>query len=179
MSYPVFPDFRPLADLRILRHVTSVATGRTKHGLKGLKLLGRSETHYPTKPAAEILETFPNRYPQRDYWIRFDCAEFTSVCPVTGQPDFARIRIEYIPDERCIETKSLKFYLASFRNTRSFNEEISNRILEDLVTACAPRRALVHGEFAARGGISVTVDAAFPDTALPEPTSANGVNGHA
>ena len=88
---------------------------------------------------------------------------------MTGQPDFAKIRIEYIPDARCIETKSLKFYLASFRNTRSFNEEISNRILEDLVTACAPRRAIVHGEFAARGGISVTVDAAHPESALPAP----------
>lgn len=143
-----------------------MATNRVKKGVPGLKLLGRSETHYPTKPSADILETFPNRYPQRDYWIRFDCAEFTSVCPVTGQPDFAKIRIEYIPGERCIETKSLKFYLASFRNTRSFNEEISNRILEDLVTACAPRRAIVHGEFAARGGISVTVDAAHPEEAL-------------
>lgn len=159
-----------------------VATDRTKQGTSGLKLLGRSETHYPTKPGADILETFPNRYPQRDYWIRFDCAEFTSVCPVTGQPDFAKIRIEYIPDKHCVETKSLKFYLASYRNTRSFNEEISNRILEDLVAACAPRRALVHGEFAARGGISVTVDAAFPDAALLErgaPLSRRAVNGHA
>ena len=154
-----------------------MATDRANNGTEGLKLLGRSETHYPTKPSADILETFPNRYPQRDYWIRFDCAEFTSVCPVTGQPDFAKIRIEYIPDERCVETKSLKFYLASFRNTASFNEEISNRILEDLVTACAPRRAMVHGEFAARGGISVTVDAAHPDTALPPRGSAR-LNGH-
>ena len=156
-----------------------MATDRAKNGLKGLKLLGRSETHYPTKPGADILETFPNRYPQRDYWIRFDCAEFTSVCPVTGQPDFAKIRIEYIPDELCVETKSLKFYLSSFRNTRSFNEEISNRILEDLVTACAPRRAIVHGEFAARGGISVTVDAAHPDTALPARETGRNGHGHA
>lgn len=85
------------------------------------------------------------------------------MCPVTGQPDFAEITIEYVPDKLCIETKSLKFYLASFRQTRSFNEEIVNRILDDIVKACAPRRALVHGEFAARGGISVTVDAAYPD----------------
>ena len=154
-----------------------MATNRVKKGVPGLKLLGRSETHYPTKPSADILETFPNRYPQRDYWIRFDCAEFTSVCPVTGQPDFARIRIEYVPGARCIETKSLKFYLASFRNTQSFNEESSNRILEDLVTACDPRRMIVHGEFAARGGISVTVDAAHPTEILPERMGGK-LNGH-
>ena len=154
-----------------------MATNRVKKGVNGLKLLGRSETHYPTKPSADILETFPNRYPQRDYWIRFDCAEFTSVCPVTGQPDFARIRIEYIPGERCVETKSLKFYLASFRNTQAFNEEISNRILEDLVRACDPRRMIVHGEFSARGGISVTVDAAHPAEVLPERMGGQ-LNGH-
>lgn len=85
------------------------------------------------------------------------------MCPVTGQPDFAAIQIRYVPDAQCIETKSLKFYLASYRNTRSFNEEIVNRILEDLVAACAPRSLEVHGEFSSRGGISVTVDASFPD----------------
>lgn len=128
-----------------------------------LKLLGHSVTHFPDKPSATILETFQNRYAQRDYWIRFDCPEFTSLCPVTGQPDFAKIRIEYIPDHLCIETKSLKFYLASYRNTRSFNEEVSNRVLEDLVEACRPRRLRVHGEFSARGGVSVTVDVSYPD----------------
>ena len=141
---------------------------------KDLHLLGRSETSYPTKPDAKTLETFPNRYPQRDYVIRFDCPEFTSMCPVTGQPDFAKIRIEYVPGERCIETKSLKFYLASFRNTRSFNEEISNRIMEDIMTACSPRRISVHGEFAARGGVSVTVDCTFPDKPAPERPVLNG-----
>ena len=85
------------------------------------------------------------------------------MCPVTGQPDFARITIDYVPDKTCIESKSLKFYLASYRNTRSFNEEIVNRILEDLVAACRPRQATVHGDFAARGGISVSVDACYPD----------------
>jgi 7-cyano-7-deazaguanine reductase len=93
------------------------------------------------------------------------------MCPVTGQPDFARITIEYVPNTLCIESKSLKFYLASYRNTRSFNEEIINRILEDLVTACHPREAAVHGEFAARGGISVSVDARYPED------SATGVDG--
>lgn len=139
----------------------------SKNKLSGtLRLLGRSEAKYPSRPAAGILETFPNRFPQRGYWIHFDCSEFTSMCPVTGQPDFAVIRIRYVPGQRCIETKSLKFYLASYRHTKSFNEEIVNRILEDLVEACAPRRMEVHGEFSARGGISVTVDATFPEPPL-------------
>ncbi len=151
-----------------------MASNRKKKGYEGLKLLGRSETHYPSKPKAKTLETFPNRYPQRDYWICFDCEDFTSLCPITGQPDFAKLRIEYVPDARCIETKSLKFYLASFRNTQSFNEEISNRILEDIVTACDPRRLRVHGQFAARGGISVTVDASHPPETAPVRPSLNG-----
>ena len=134
----------------------------TRPKAPSLKLLGHSATRFPNKPSATILETFPNRYAQRDYWIRFDCPEFTSLCPVTGQPDFAKIRIEYVPDQLCIETKSLKFYLASYRNTRSFNEEVSNRILEDLIAACQPRLLRVHGEFVARGGVSVTVDVAHP-----------------
>ena len=156
--------------------VCRVASNRSRKGYEGLKLLGRSETHYPARPTAGTLETFPNRYPQRDYWIRFDCEDFTSLCPITGQPDFAKLRIEYVPDAQCIETKSLKFYLASFRNTRSFNEEISNRILEDIIAACQPRRLRVHGEFAARGGIRVTVDASHPpETVAPGPAA----NGHA
>ena len=122
------------------------------------KLLGRADAAYPDQPSRQTLDCFPNRSPQRDYWIRFDCPEFTSRCPVTGQPDFARLAIRYVPGAKCIETKSLKFYLASFRETRSFNEEVVNRILDDLVAVCAPRRMEVHGEFAPRGGISVTVD---------------------
>lgn len=128
------------------------------------KLLGSSDATFPTSPSVKTLETFPNKFQKRNYWINFDCPEFTSVCPVTGQPDFAAIHIRYVPGELCIETKSLKFYLSSFRNTRSFNEEIINRILEDLVSICNPRRMEVHGEFSPRGGISVTVDAAFPDS---------------
>jgi len=134
-----------------------------------LKLLGRSDTRFPAAPASTTLETFQNKFSNRDYWIRFESPEFTSMCPVTGQPDFARITIDYVPDLLCIESKSLKFYLASFRNTRSFNEEIVNRILDDLVKACAPRRAIVHGEFAARGGISVTVDASYPEEGIKKP----------
>jgi 7-cyano-7-deazaguanine reductase len=141
-----------------------------------LKLLGKAVGHYPEAPSVETLDTFPNKYPKREYWIRFDCPEFTSMCPVTGQPDFAAIRIEYVADKLCIETKSLKYYLASYRNTRSFNEEVVNRILDDLVVACKPRLAIVHGMFAARGGISVSVDAAYPgDEKIPAVRKTFGV----
>ena len=129
---------------------------------EGLKLLGRNTETLPAEPAASTLETFANRHGSRDYWIRFESLDFTSMCPITGQPDFARITIDYIPDRHCIETKSLKFYLASFRDTRSFNEEIVNRILEDLAAACRPRQLIVHGEFAPRGGIRVSVEAGYP-----------------
>lgn len=129
---------------------------------RGLKLLGNAVAELPAEPSPSILETFANRYAQRDYWIGFASTDFTSLCPVTGQPDFARITIDYVPNRTCIETKSLKFYLTSYRGTPSFNEEVVNRILEDLVTACDPRRMIVHGEFAARGGIGVTVEARHP-----------------
>jgi 7-cyano-7-deazaguanine reductase len=134
---------------------------------KSLTLLGRS-AQYPKSPTSKTLETFPNRYASRRYWIRFDCPDFTSICPITRQPDFAHITIEYIPNALCIETKSLKFYLASYRNTGSFNEEIVNRILDDVVAVCQPRHALVYGEFAARGGISISVDAHYPDDVADE-----------
>ncbi len=128
-----------------------------KAGRRGLKLLGVPSA-FPDSPDVSILETFENRFRKRDYIIRFDCSDFTSLCPITGQPDFAEISIEYVPDRRCIETKSLKFYLAAFRNARAFNEEVTNRILDDLVAACSPRRLVVRGEFASRGGISLSVE---------------------
>ena len=103
-----------------------------------LSLLGRSENRLPQQPGADILETFPNRNPERHYSIHLSAPEFSSICPVTGQPDSAHLEIYYIPAERCVETKSLKFYLASFRNHPSFNEQIVNRILDDLVQVCAP-----------------------------------------
>ncbi len=130
-----------------------------------LTLLGRSETRLPGEPSASILETFPNRHPHRDYTITLDCPEFSSLCPVTGQPDSAHLQIVYVPDAVCVETKSLKFYLASFRNQAAFNEDIVNRVLDDLVAACAPRRARVSGRFAPRGGIRLTAEASFPDPA--------------
>ena len=130
----------------------------------GLSLLGHT-AKFPEEPRAATLETFRNENGKRDYWITFDCHEFTSICPVTGQPDFAKIQIQYIADRLCIETKSLKFYLASFRNTRSFNEAIVNRILDDIIAASRPRRAIVSGEFSPRGGIGVRVVAEHPDPA--------------
>ncbi len=127
-----------------------------------LSLLGRSEARIPSSPAAATLETFPNPS-RRQYHILFETGDFTSLCPVTGQADFANIEIDYVPDKVCIESKSLKFYLASFRNERAFNEAITNRILADFVRACQPREATVTAAFAARGGIALTVRATFPD----------------
>ena len=115
----------------------------------------------PRKTASECytflhvaLETFPNPQPGRDYEIAIRCPEFTSVCPKTGLPDFGEIRITYVPDERCIELKALKYYLVDFRNKGIFYEAVTNQILDDLVAACAPRRMTVVGDFSARGGIS-------------------------
>lgn len=130
---------------------------------ESLTLLARPASGYPNAPSAKTIETFTNEYPNRHYLIKFECADFTSLCPITGQPDFAKITIEYVPGTRCIETKSLKFYLASYRGTRRFNEEIVNRILDDVVAACSPQEALVYGEFAARGGISLSVEATYPE----------------
>src|SRR5712672_2452217 len=107
--------------------------------------------------AQKSLATFPNPSPRRDYEIRFDCPEFTCVCPLTGQPDFATIRISYVPDRLCVELKSLKLYLWSYRNEGAFHEAVTNRILDDLVAAIAPRSITVTGKFSVRGGIATTV----------------------
>src|SRR5437867_12771180 len=128
-----------------------------------LTLLGRSEARIPTSHAEAQLDTLPNPAPRRNYRIHFATDDFTSVCPVTGQPDFARIDIDYVPDRLCVESKSLKFYLASYRNERAFNEAVTNRILDDFVNACAPREAIVTAQFSARGGIALTVRAEYPD----------------
>jgi 7-cyano-7-deazaguanine reductase len=107
------------------------------------------------------LEVFPSPNPQRDYTIEMECPEFTCLCPRTGQPDFATLRIAYIPDKLCIELKSLKLYLWSYRNERVFHEAVTNRILTDLVNACRPRWMKVAGEFYVRGGIYTTVTASY------------------
>jgi len=108
------------------------------------------------------LETFPNPEPARDYTIEFTCPEFTCLCPRTGQPDFATFRIRYVPDRLCVELKSLKLYLWSFREEGHFHEAVTNRILDDLVAATAPRRMTVVGDFMVRGGIHTVVTAEYP-----------------
>ncbi|MCI0650542.1 MAG: preQ(1) synthase [Planctomycetes bacterium] len=114
-----------------------------------------------TEPSRDI-ETFPNPRPGREYLIDFECPEFTCVCPKTGQPDFARFRIQYIPAGRCLEMKSLKLYLWSFRNEGHFHEAVTNRILDDLVAACAPRWMRLTGHFNVRGGIRPIIVAEHP-----------------
>ena len=112
----------------------------------------------------EPIETFPNPEPSRNYEIAVRCPEFTSLCPKTGLPDFGEIQITYTPDQRCLELKALKYYLLDFRNRGIFYEQVTNQILDDLVHACAPRRLVVIGSFSARGGITTTVTASYPDT---------------
>ena len=109
----------------------------------------------------EILHTFDNQYPQRDYTIQIVCPEFTSVCPKTGQPDFGTITIRYVPDRKCVELKSLKFYLHRYRNEGIFYEHVTNEILDDLVAAIRPRRMTVVGDFSVRGGIKTVVTATY------------------
>ena len=115
----------------------------------------------PSTPS-KSLETFPNPRPGRDYEIAFECPEFTCVCPRTGQPDFATIRITYVPADLCVELKSLKLYLWSFRDEGHFHEDVTNRILDDLVKAIHPKRMTVAGDFNVRGGIHTVVTAAHP-----------------
>lgn len=110
----------------------------------------------PSQPTQE-LEFFENPNPEREYEIRFECPEFTCLCPKTGQPDFATIRIHYVADARCVELKSLKLYLWSFRDEGHFHEAVTNRILDDLVALLSPRRMRVEGDFWVRGGIRTTV----------------------
>ncbi len=111
----------------------------------------------PSQPSKE-LESFPNPNPERDYEVRFECPEFTCLCPMTAQPDFATIRIRYVPDESCVELKSLKLYLWSFRDEGHFHEAMTNRILDDLVKLLAPRSMVVEGDFFVRGGIRTVVE---------------------
>jgi 7-cyano-7-deazaguanine reductase len=130
---------------------------------KELTILRSSQTSYPESPGEAKLETFENCYSSRDYWITFECPEFTSRCPITNQPDFGKIIIRYIPGKRCIESKSLKLYLFSFRNHNTFHEEVVNKILDDIVAVCQPRRVIVFGDFNPRGGISIKVEAEYSD----------------
>jgi 7-cyano-7-deazaguanine reductase len=121
------------------------------HRYPGLTLLGNSRAAFPDSPQKAKIETFLNPFPQGDYWINIDSPEFTSLCLVTRQSDFAEIYISYVPNSKFLETKSLKLYLSSNRNVASFNEEAVNRILDDLVSACQPRRMRVEGKFISHG----------------------------
>lgn len=121
---------------------------------ENLKALGR-ETEYLNHYAPEVLETFENKHQGNDYWVQFNCPEFTSLCPITGQPDFAEIKIMYIPSERMVESKSLKLYLFSFRNNGDFHEDCVNIIMKDLVKLMKPKYIEVIGLFTPRGGISI------------------------
>ncbi len=130
-------------------------SGRSKEELQGVSLLGQAQTRYPDNYAPDLLESFPNKHPNRDYFVKFNCPEFTSLCPMTGQPDFATITISYVPDLRMVESKSLKLYLFSFRNHGDFHEDCVNVILQDLVRLMDPRYLEVWGKFTPRGGISI------------------------
>lgn len=121
---------------------------------ENLNLLGKM-TEYKSDYAPEVLETFQNRHPENDYFVKFNCPEFTSLCPITGQPDFATIYISYIPAEKMVESKSLKLYLFSFRNHGDFHEDCVNKIMKDLVKLMNPRYIEVWGKFTPRGGISI------------------------
>ena len=120
----------------------------------GLQALG-SKTEYKSDYAPEVLETFVNKHPDNDYWVRFNCPEFTSLCPITGQPDFATLTIRYIPAKCLVESKSLKLYLFGFRNHGGFHEDTVNVVYQDLVALMKPKYIEVVGKFSARGGITI------------------------
>ncbi|MEE0675630.1 MAG: preQ(1) synthase [Ruminococcus sp.] len=127
----------------------------TQNELGSISLLGNNNTKYPTDYAPEVLETFPNKHPENDYFVKFNCPEFTSLCPITGQPDFAKIYISYIPGEKMVESKSLKLYLFSFRNHGDFHEDCINIIMKDLIRLMKPKYIEVWGKFLPRGGLSI------------------------
>ena len=136
---------------------------RTAKELEGVSLLGNKHTEYPEKYAPEVLETFVNKHPEEEYLVTFNCPEFTSLCPLTGQPDFAKIVISYIPRERMVESKSLKIYLFSFRNHGDFHEDCVNIIMKDLVRLMDPKYLEVAGLFTPRGGIAIYPFANYAD----------------
>ncbi|MCR4656398.1 MAG: preQ(1) synthase [Lachnospiraceae bacterium] len=122
---------------------------------ENLTLLGNNKTEYRTDYAPEVLEKFSNKHPDNDYFVKFNCPEFTTLCPITGQPDFGRITISYVPEEYLVESKSLKLYLFSFRNHGDFHEDVANIIMKDLIKLLSPKYIEVWGRFMPRGGISI------------------------
>ena len=126
-----------------------------REGTDDLSLLGNQGVRYPQTYDPSVLETFENKHPGNDYFVKFNCPEFTSLCPITGQPDFATIYIAYVPGERMVESKSLKLYLFSFRNHGDFHEDCVNIIMKDLIALMDPKYIEVTGIFTPRGGISI------------------------
>lgn len=133
----------------------SSSTSRNDQEVSDLTLIGSRNNSYPDDYAPEVLETFVNKHQENDYFVKFNCPEFTSLCPITGQPDFATIYISYVPDVRMVESKSLKLYLFSFRNHGDFHEDCINIIMKDLIKIMDPRYIEVWGKFTPRGGISI------------------------
>jgi 7-cyano-7-deazaguanine reductase len=148
-----------------------VATPASLRG--GASARSRQSSRSRTRERRRTIETFPNPRPGRDYEIAIRCPEFTSVCPKTGLPDFGEIRITYVPDQRCIELKALKYYMVEFRNRGIFYEAVTNQILDDLVAACAPHRMTVVGDFSVRGGISTVVTAGYEKDVKSQPPTSN------
>ncbi|MCQ2195402.1 MAG: preQ(1) synthase [Paludibacteraceae bacterium] len=136
---------------------------RNAEELAGVTLLGEKKTVYPTDYNPSVLESFINKHPENDYLVTLNCPEFTSLCPKTGQPDFAKIIINYIPNEQMVESKSLKLYLFSFRNHGDFHEDCINIIMKDLIALMQPRYIEVYGIFTPRGGISIYPFANYAD----------------
>ena len=136
---------------------------RTDQELQGVTLLGNQGTVYADNYAPQVLETFPNKHPENEYLVTFNCPEFTTLCPKTGQPDFGKIIINYIPRERMVESKSLKLYLFSFRNHGDFHEDCVNIIMKDLVKLMDPKYLEVVGVFMPRGGIAIYPFANYGD----------------
>lgn len=128
---------------------------KTEKEDKSITLLGNKDVKYEFEYNADILETFENKHYENDYFVKFNCPEFTSLCPITGQPDFAAIYISYIPDKLMVESKSLKLYLFSFRNHGAFHEDCVNIIMKDIIKAIEPKYIEVWGKFMPRGGISI------------------------
>lgn len=128
---------------------------RNKNETNKLSILGNKDVEYKSDYCPEVLETFVNKHRENDYFVKFNCPEFTSLCPITGQPDFATIYISYIPDELMVESKSLKLYLFSFRNHGDFHEDCVNIIMKDLIKLMNPKYIEVWGKFLPRGGISI------------------------
>lgn len=128
---------------------------RTKEEVQDITLLGQKNVKYDFDYRPDVLETFDNKHPDHDYWVKFNCPEFTTLCPITGQPDFGTIYISYVPDIKMVESKSLKLYLFSFRNHGDFHEDVVNIIMKDLIKLMNPKYIEVWGKFLPRGGISI------------------------